>query len=243
MFDAYSSLADWYDSLTGDIPYEEFADFYESVFKKHDGEFNMLLDLCCGTGTLTYLLSKRGYDMIGADASEDMLIQAREKVGEQEVPPLFVCQDATELDLYGTVDATVCSLDGINYIEYNDLSEVFRRLRLFIRPDGLFIFDIKTPESFEQLDGQVYYDESNDRVCLWTAEFDYDESIMYYGIDVFSRVGDLWERNTEEHIEYAHTIDKLVKLLGEYGFEDIEVSYDGPQADKGRVFIISKRGQ
>ena len=124
----YSFLAPWYDKLTGDVPYEDFADFYECEFRRCGGQFSLLLDLCCGTGSLTRMLALRGYEMIGVDASVDMLMEAREKSAGLINPPLFLCQDAAELDLYGTVDAAVCSLDGMNYIPPEDLPELLRRL-------------------------------------------------------------------------------------------------------------------
>ena len=103
---AYDALAPWYDELTRDVDYGRFADFYEALFRADGGEFRLLLDLCCGTGTLALLMASRGYDMIAADASEEMLMSAREKAYASGGPaPLFICQRAGELDLYGTVDA------------------------------------------------------------------------------------------------------------------------------------------
>ena len=121
MASSYGPLSLWYDTLTGDIPYGEFADFYEARFNIDGGEFKTLLDLCCGTGTLTALMAHRGYEMIAVDASADMLMQASGKASDAEIAPLYLCQDACELDLYGTVDAAYCSLDGINYISPDKL--------------------------------------------------------------------------------------------------------------------------
>ena len=164
----YGPLAAWYDALTGDVPYGSFADYYEAEFARDGGEFRLLLDLCCGTGTLTAELTRRGYEMIAVDRSEEMLMEAREKAADLSPAPLFLCQSAQELDLYGTVDAAVCSLDGINYLPPEDLDEVFRRLRLFIRPGGLLIFDVKSPESLRALDGSVSVDEDADHFrSLW----------------------------------------------------------------------------
>ena len=148
---AYGPLAAWYDALTRDVDYAAFADFYESCFRAHGGQMHTLLDFCCGTGTLTSLLAARGYEMIASDGSADMLMQAQAKAAELpsgSVPPLLLCQEASRLDLYGTVDAAVCSLDGMNYLPPEELPEVLHRLHLFIRPDGLLIFDIRAPESF-----------------------------------------------------------------------------------------------
>ena len=175
----YGPLAAWYDQLTGDVPYERFADLYEAAFARDGGEFHLLLDLCCGTGTLTAIMTRRGYELIAADSSVDMLMQARDKSADLEPAPLFLLQDAAELDLYGTVDAAFCSLDGINYLPPDALPEVFRRLHLFIRPGGLLIFDMRTPEWLEGLDGQVFVDETDDLLCLWRADYDRKKPASY----------------------------------------------------------------
>ena len=153
---SYSSLAAWYDQLTGDVPYQSFADFYETEFARVGGEFRLLLDFCCGTGTLTAELTRRGYEMIGVDASVDMLMQAQDKCASLPTPPLFLHQRAEELDLYGTVDAAICSLDGMNYLAPELLPEVFRRLHLFVRPGGLVLFDVHLP-LFSESDRSVIF--------------------------------------------------------------------------------------
>lgn len=239
----YGSLAGYYDKLTGDVPYSKFIEFYEAEFARDGGEFRLLLDLCCGTGTLTCELARRGYEMIAADASVDMLMQAREKSAELPCPPLFLCQDAAELDLYGTVDAAVCSLDGMNYIAPDALPEVFHRLHLFVRPDGLLIFDIRTPEWLRALDGDIFVDEKDDVLCLWRADFDEEMPAIVYGMDIFSRVGRLWERGSEEHIEYAHEPQALKQMLEAAGFTDVQLRRDCPQGDAGRMFIVATRNE
>lgn len=237
----YRFLAPWYDKLTGDVPYERFADFYEAEFRRDGGEFQLLLDLCCGTGTLTNVLSRRGYEMIAVDSSVEMLMEAQAKSAGLETPPLFLCQDAVALDLYGTVDAAVCSLDGMNYIPPEDLPEVFRRLRLFVRPGGLLIFDIRTPDFLRSLDGDVFVDEQEDVLCLWRADFEEELPAIIYGMDIFSRQGRLWQRESEEHVEYAHEPAALRTLLEQAGFHDVCLRPDCPQGDMGRLFITAIR--
>ena len=237
----YGSLAAWYDQLTGDVPYSQFADFYEAEFARCGGEFRLLLDLCCGTGTLTALMAERGYEMIGVDASVEMLMQAREKCEGLSVPPLFLCQDAAQLDLYGTVDAAYCSLDGMNYIPPEDLPELFHRLRFFVRPGGLVLFDVRLPEWFRSLDGQIFVDESEDLLCLWRADYDAAEQAVVYGMDLFERQGQLWRRSGEEHVEYAHEPETLKALLEEHGYRDVRLISDGPQGDSGRLFLSAVR--
>ena len=238
---AYGPLAAWYDTLTGDVPYTRFADFYEAEFARDGGEFRLLLDLRSGTGTLTAEMARRGYEMIGVDASPDMLMQAREKCAELPVPPLLLCQDASELDLYGTVDAAYCSLDGINYLPPQTLRTVFFRLRYFIRPGGLLLFDVHTPEWFRSLDGEIFVDESDDVLCLWRADFDEEENRIVYGMDLFERQGRLWRRSGEEHVEYAHELAALCDLLAELGYSDVRLLTDCPQKEHGRVFLAAVR--
>lgn len=238
---SYGPLAAWYDELTEDVPYASFADCYEKEFGKHRGDFKLLLDLFCGTGTLTDIMSRRGYEMIAVDASEDMLMQAREKFSGEVQAPLFLCQEASELDLYGTVDAAYCSLDGINYIPPEELPELFHRLSLFIRPSGLFLFDIRSPEWIESMDGQISVDEQDDVLCMWRSEVDREEGCIYYDMDIFSKQGDMWKRSQEEHIEYIYSFEYIKKLLISENFRNVRIIADGPQNELGRINISAER--
>ncbi|MEG2009798.1 MAG: class I SAM-dependent methyltransferase [Oscillospiraceae bacterium] len=239
---AYADLAPLYDRLTSDVNYESFADFYQSQFDLRRKKVKTILDAGCGTGTLTALLAKRGFEMLATDSSADMLSVAQEKAFELEgvIPPLFLCQAMTELDLYGTVDAAVSCLDCINYLPPAQLPEFFRRLHLFLEPDGIFIFDINSPERLRSLDGFTSVDEDENTLCLWRGDFDEVENSLCYGMDIFTRSGKLWRRSWEEHIEYAHQPQALSKLLQAAGFKNIEISENGPQAELGRLFIISE---
>ena len=240
---SYEGLAASYDALTTDVGYEKRADFLEKLFRRSRIPVHTVLDLACGTGTMTWLLTDRGYELIGVDGSEEMLAAAMEKSGQVEgIPPIFLHQSMPQLDLYGTVDAAVCSLDGMNYIPAEELPELFHRLHLFIRPEGLLIFDIRAPEVLRALDGDIFVDEKEDVLCLWRADFDEELSAIVYGMDIFSlEKRGLWSRESEEHIEYAHTPEKLRALLEAAGFGDVAVRHDCPQGDAGRIFITAKR--
>ena len=240
MSQCYGPLAARYDALTGDVPYEALETWYETAFAHSGRAVHTVLDLCCGTGTLTALMAHRGYEMIAVDASADMLMQASGKASDAEIVPLYQTLDAIELDLYGTVDAAYCSLDGINYISPDKLGRVFDRLHLFVRPYGLFIFDIKTPESFRALDVYMFVVETDDVLCLWRADFSEEDNTLLYGMDLFSRRGKLWQRECEEHIEYAHSPEALKAMLERSGFEQVEFFSDCPQGDRGRMFISAK---
>ena len=171
---AYAALAEFYDELTRDVPYRAFADYYERLFKEYTIEVGLVLDLCCGTGSLACEMSGRGYEIIAADASADMLMCARDKAWSRGLGkmPLFINQSAQELDLYGTVDAAYSSLDSLSYMPFDDLPEVFGRLRLFVRPGGLLVFDLRTPEFLRSMDGSVSVDETDGVFCLWRGRFD-----------------------------------------------------------------------
>ena len=119
------------------------------------------------------------------------------------------------------------------------LPEVLHRLHLFIRPGGLLIFDIRTPESFQSLDGEIFVDETEDVLCLWRAEL--DDGVMHFGMDLFERDGEMWTRESEEHIEYVHTPEQLTKLLTAGGFTNVRTHPDGPQSDRGRLFFTAIR--
>ncbi len=241
---AYDALAPWYDAFTRDVDYERFADFYEALFRADGGEFRLLLDLCCGTGTLALKMAARGYDMIAADGSEEMLMCAREKAYESGgAMPLFICQRVGELDLYGTVDAAYSSLDSLSYVPFEELCRAFRRLRLFIRPGGLLIFDLRTPEFLRSMDGSVSVDETDDVLCLWRGRFDEKRNALLYGMDIFERVkGDTYKHSNEEHVEYAHDPDAVMDELRRCGFTGVRTRPDGPMAGADRVFIEAKRG-
>lgn len=238
---AYAALARFYDALTDDVPYKAMADYYERVFARRGVAVKTILDLACGTGTMTALLAEHGYDMIGADASIEMLSQAAGKTGALANRPLFLHQAMECLDLYGTVDAVVCALDGINYARPDDLPEIFRRIRLFLEPGGVFVFDIHTPSKLKRLDGEVFIDETEDVFCVWRAEYDAEISACRFGMDIFARAGAVWTRSAEEHIEYAYEPGLLEKLLLEAGFVRTEIcgdlTFSAPGDTDERLYI------
>ena len=243
MSPSYGPLAGRYDALTGDVPYGEFLSFYEAVFTGSGRAIHTVLDLCCGTGTLSLLLAERGYELISVDASSDMLSSFQQKLGslpEGVVSPLLLCQHAKELDLYDTVDAAVSSLDGFNYMSPEILPEVFRRLHLFMNPGAPLILDILSPEHLRSLDGQCFVDEGDGYLCLWRAGV--EQNLLQYGLDLFelAKKG-LWRRGQEEHFEYIHEPEQLMELLRAAGFENIRLTADGPQCGEGRLFITARR--
>lgn len=223
----YDALAVNYDALTGDVEYEKRADFLEKLFKRSFIPVHTVLDLACGTGTMTWILTGRGYELIGVDGSEEMLAAAMSKSGSAEgIAPIFLHQSMPKLDLYGTVDAAICCLDSLNYLtDPRDVRRTFERLRLFIAPGGVLIFDINTVEKLRALDGQVFLDETEESYCVWRPE--YRRGICTYYMDLFQLAEDgSWGRSLEIHKERAYTVEELTAWLEETGFGQIRTYGD-----------------
>ena len=223
---SYGFLAGCYDQLTYDVDYAAWADYIEKHFSKSALPIRTVLDLACGTGSLTRQLALRGYELIGADQSPEMLAQAAEKDWDQvPIRPLFLCQSMEKLDLYGTIDACVCCLDSVNYVtDPKKLQRAFERVHLFLIPGGLFLFDINSPEKLEGLDGQVFLDETEDTYCVWRTEFSRRSRVCSYFMDVFRldpSTGQ-WDRGEELHRERAYTVPELSAMLVQAGFVDVK---------------------
>lgn len=247
---SYEYLAGCYDLFTADVDYARWADYLERHFRTGKLPIRTVLDLACGTGSLTCLLAERGYDMTGVDLSAEMLAVAMEKGRELSVePPLFLNQSMDRLDLYDTVDACVCCLDSVNYVTRPAvLRRAFQRVHLFLTPGGMFVFDINAPEKLMGLDGQMFMDENEDAACIWRAEYSKRRRICTYGMDIFTRTeGNLWLREEEVHEEYAYTPEELVSYLEEAGFTDIRqfgnLSMRAPKPDEQRIFFRARKGK
>lgn len=244
---SYSFLAGCYDQLTYDVPYAAWADYIQKHFRRRGLPGNIVLDLACGTGSLSVLLAEHGYRVIGVDLSEEMLAVADEKCSHlAENRPFFVCQPMQRLRLPEQVDSVICALDSLNYVTRPaDVQKTFRRVHDALTPGGLFLFDINTPYKLEGLAGQTFLDETDDTYCVWRTEFDPKKRLCYYGMDLFQRDGEVWERSFEEHIEYAYTAEELTGWLREAGFTKIDVFGDqkcrAPKEDELRVYLAARK--
>lgn len=245
---SYTDLAQSYDGLQSEVDYGALAESCAGLFREASVKVETVLDLACGTGTLTCALAEAGYETIGADASAEMLAVAAEKTAELPegtVRPLLLNQSMDELDLYGTVDAAVCTLDSMNYVDGASLEETLRRLRLFIAPGGVLIFDVNTLGKFRSLDGETFASESEDSLCLWRCWFDEETGECGMDVDVFRREGDLWSRSCEEHTEYYHSEAFLRGTLEKHGFDVLKVldGYPGAlgEGDGTRLVFVCRR--
>ncbi len=243
---AYDALARYSDRFTQDVPYESWADYIRQLFDRAGLAPRLVLDLACGTGTLTTLLSARGYEMIAVDSSPAMLAEAAAKPCEG-IPPVYLCQSADRLDLYGTVDAAVCCLDSLNYItDRGMLLRALSRVHLFLEPGGAFIFDCNTPAHFTRIHGQTYVREAEDAFCVYQADYQVHSRLCTHCVELFVRGGDgRYARHTELHRERAYTQDALCALLAKAGFVQTECfaafSTRPPAADEARVFYLARK--
>ncbi|MBO5649113.1 MAG: class I SAM-dependent methyltransferase [Clostridia bacterium] len=246
---SYSVLASVYDSLMEDVDYVGWADFYEAQFAAHmDKKPGSVLDLGCGTGVLTNLLAARGYDMIGVDLSHEMLARAQSAASSAGLSVLYLAQDMRALDLYGDVDAVVCSLDGINYLtKRDDVARCFARVHTFLAPGGLFLFDVNTPWKFEHVFGDSSYVLENETTFLgWQNQYTRSTGLCRFYLTFFCETaGGLWERFEEVQTERAYSDRTLKRLLSEAGFVVLDVvsDFSGTQAkdEDERHYFICKR--
>ena len=246
--DAYHNLAVSYDRLTNDVDYEATVDFYNAILRQEGVTPRTAVDLACGTGSVAVILARQGLRVTAVDMSEEMLTVAMEKSMEMENPPRFVCQRLERLWLPRGVDLAVCALDSLDYItDPEACAEAIRRVYKALNPGGIFIFDVNTPEKLRAMDGQVFLDEDEDVYCVWRGEFDRQTNICSYGMDLFQRRGETWERSFEEHREYAYSQEQLTSYLKDAGFTHIAVYGDRifapPRAGEQRIYIKARKGK
>lgn len=247
----YEALAAVYDRLNGDVDYEALADFARAVFARYGISPELLLDLGCGTGGLTFPLARRGYDMIGVDGSAEMLARAYERKTEENAPGvLFLCQDMRAFELYGTVGAVVSSLDCMNYLtEKGDLEKCFSLVHNYLDPGGVFLFDVNTPYKFERIFGSEAYilesDEGGNAFCGWQNEYDPETRLCRFYLSVFTEERDgRYARTDEEQTERCYTKEELTAALAGAGFEEIsffgDLKFGEPTAETERWFVAAK---
>lgn len=218
----YGDFARFYDKFTKNVDYAARARYFDTIIQKYGHDPSLLLDLACGTGSLSFELERFGYDIVAVDNSFEMLSAATEKKSELESNVLFLCQEMSELDLFGTIDATVCALDSINHItDENELEEVFRKVSLFSNKGAVFTFDVNTIYKHREiLACNSFVFEENDTFCVWQNSLNKDNDIVDISLDFFDQNEDgTYDRYSSDFSEKAYDIDFLENLLVKCGFE------------------------
>lgn len=243
---SYTVFSEFYDALTSNVHYTERADYIETLLKRYNHDSGITLDLACGTGSLTIELKKRGFDIYGADGSSDMLMIAQQKAYDAELSILFLCQKMQALDLYGTIDTCICTLDSLNHIINKDeLQTAFDRVSLFMNAGGIFIFDVNTVYKHKYVlsDNVFVYDKSS-VFCVW-QNTPLKDNTTRIDLDFFERCGSMYRRSSESFCERAYAPEELEEIIKKSGFEilDIfgEMTFEAPKNDSQRnVYVLKK---
>ncbi len=260
----YQDFAAVYDELMDDTPYEKWGERLDGLIKKYGvskperdvedvlaSERNLVVDLGCGTGTLTELMYRKGYDMIGVDISEAMLNIAMKKKAESGAEILYLLQDMRELELYSTVGTVFSVCDSLNYIlEDDELLEVFSLVNNYLYPGGIFIFDFNTEYKYRQVIGNTTIAENReDCSFIWENLYDPEEEVNEYDLTVFVREdGERFRRFTETHFQRGYTVEKIRGLLEQSGMALLELldadTGKAVTAESERVYVVAgERGK
>lgn len=245
---SYENFADSYDSLMKeDFDYEKIVDYIENLFSECEISPELVCDLACGTGNITIPMAKRGYDMIGVDKSVRMLDIARQKANDDNLDILFLNQSITKLDLYGTCDAFLCMVDGINYVlGYKQLTEMFKRIKMcFLNPEGVFIFDISSFYKLsETIGNNTFIHDGDDMFYTWENKFYEDKKLSSMYLNFFVKKKKGYKRFCERHIQRAYTVDEIKNALKKAGFADVKcydnLTFDEPKKDSQRIIFLAR---
>ena len=267
--EAYTDFAYVYDTFMDETPYEQWAEFIQNTIKEYgisepkrsddllQSEKNLVLDLGCGTGTLTELLAEAGYDMIGVDYSSDMLEIAMEKREQSGHEILYLQQDMRELELYSTIGTVISVCDSLNYIlEEEELLTVFKLVENYLFPGGIFIFDFNTVYKYETVIGDTTIAENRDDCSfIWENYYHPEEEINEYEVTIFVKDGLLpggaggehYRKFCETHYQRGYTPKQMMSLLEKAGLS-IEKMIDADTHDvvteeSERVYIVARKGK
>lgn len=256
----YQDFAEVYDRFMDNTPYEEWGKRLDSLIRRYgvsrpdreaakplDAERNLVVDLGCGTGTLTEIMYEKGYDLAGVDASESMLNIALEKKEKSGAEILYLQQDMRDLELYGTAGTIYSVCDSLNYIlDEEELAEVFLLVNNYLFSGGIFIFDFNTEYKYREVIGENTIAESReDCSFIWDNFYDREEGINEYDLTVFVREeGEMFRRFTETHYQRGYTVEQMLALVERAGMTVLEVT----DADTGRavteesqrVYVVAK---
>jgi len=242
---SYDVFSGFYDRLMSDCDYTARADYLLGLFCEYDKKPELLLDLCCGTGSLALELLNQGCDVVAVDVSPEMLNIASKKAKESNKDLLCLCQSASELDLFGTVQGAVCTLDSINHIiDSDELQQVFNKVSLFLEPGSLFIFDVNSEYKHRCIlaDNNFVIEDEN-VYCVWQNSF--DEPYTDIVLDFFAKTDSGYTRYTEDFSERYYSDDELIEFGNNAGLKTEAVfndmSRDKPNIScERKIFVMRK---
>ena len=214
-------------------------------------ERNTILDLGCGTGTLTELLARKGYDMIGIDNAQEMLQIAMDKRNRSGLDILYLLQDMRSFELYGTVGAVVSICDSINYLlEDDDVVKTFRLVNNYLFPEGLFIFDFNTIYKYEVVIGDTTIAENREQCSfIWDNYYHMEQQVNEYDLTVFvqeDETADIYRRFQEIHYQRGYCLEQMQDYLRQAGLvfvEAVDADTHGQITDTSeRIYVVARKG-
>lgn len=227
---SYGVFSEFYDALTANVSYDTVSQVLSSLLTRYGKSRGLLLDLACGTGSVSVRLAKKGYEVIGVDLSPEMLSEAQNKAYSAGQNILFLCQDMTALDLYGTVDAAVCTLDGLCHLPNEEsVFAALQKVSLFMNPGGVFLFDVNSVYKHRAVLGNnTFVYDTDDVYCVWQNTLLSDGVTVQMDLDFFEPVSDEGDyvRQSERFTERAYPRETLEALLKKAGFTVLDV-FDG----------------
>ena len=245
--DAYSSFAEVYDTFMDNVPYEEWAEYLAAILREYGIEDGLVLDLGCGTGSMTEKMAAKGYDMIGVDNSGEMLEIAMEKKENSGWDILYLMQDMREFELYGTVRGVISACDSVNYItDEKELEQVFRLVNNYLDPKGIFIFDFNTEYKYrEVLGNQTIAEDRDDCSFIWENYYYEDQQMNEYELTLFIKEEkELYRKYQELHLQRAYTLDVMKDLIAWAGLEYVTAydayTMDPPHEKSERICVVAR---
>lgn len=227
---SYGVFSEFYDALTANVSYDTVSQVLSSLLTRYGKSRGLLLDLACGTGSVSVRLAEKGYEVIGVDLSPEMLSEAQNKAYSAGQNILFLCQDMTALDLYGTVDAAVCTLDGLCHLPNEEsVQAALRKVSLFMNPGGVFLFDVNSVYKHRAVLGNnTFVYDTDDVYCVWQNTLLSDGVTVQMDLDFFEPVSDAGDyvRQSERFTERAYPRETLEAMLKKAGFTVLDV-FDG----------------
>lgn len=244
---SYDDFSRFYDLLTDNVEYEKRADYFCRLLSMCGINEGILLDLGCGTGSMSLAMAERGFDVIGVDSSVGMLNAAQQKMFTSGKQMLLLNQSMEEIDLYGTVDCAICVLDGINHLKNEKaVKATFEKVSLFMNKGGAFAFDVNTlyKHKFVLADNVFVY-EPDGVYCVWQNSFNEADSSVDISLDFFEEEDGVYYRSGESFTERAYELNEIKAWLEDAGFEVIgiydDLTLDDVKQNSERAVFLAKK--
>lgn len=221
---AYGNFAYYYDSLMDEIDYKSWRNYITEILERYEIKYRDLLEMACGTGTMSVMLACDGYSVTAFDLSCDMLCIANQKAVDKGVDINFLNQDMCDIRINADYGIILCLCDSINYItDSKKLSDVFQWVFNHLKDGGIFIFDINSSYKLKNIIGDnTFTDDKDDIVYIWNNVLTEDGTVEFY-LTFFVKQGNNYKRFDEFHVEKIYESGEILDMLRYTGFNEIYV--------------------